>query len=153
MTRQIMCLSPGKVARPLSEEKCSAATRPQSHKVCKTQECSTLYKIDHEGDLDDHYWRLSMWTPVMFLATTCCCCRMRSNTMQCFSLKLKKQWQRKFLTMKNIRSQQMEVYFISWWLWFTKISLGLGYAVWNKWQKTKWNEASQAVDWAACRLA
>lgn len=91
MTRQIMCLSPGKVARPLSEEKCSAATRPQSHKVCKTQECSTLYKIDHEGDLDDHYWRLSMWTPVMFLATTCCCCRMRSNTMQCFSLKLKKQ--------------------------------------------------------------
>ena len=103
MTRQIMCLSPGKVARPLSEEKCSAATRPQSHKVCKTQECSTLYKIDHEGDLDDHYWRLSMWTPVMFLATTCCCCRMRSNTMQCFSLKLKKQWQRKFLTMKNIR--------------------------------------------------
>ena len=46
----------------------------------------------------------------------------------------------------------MKAYFISWWLWFTKISLGLGYAVWNKWQKTKWNEASRAVDWAA-RLA
>ena len=79
MTRQIMCLSPGVVARPMSEEKCSAATRPQSSKVCKTQECSTLFKIDHEGDLDDHYWRLSMWTPVRFLATACCCCKITNN--------------------------------------------------------------------------
>ena len=65
MTRQVLCLSAGVVARPIDEAKCSSATKPQSHKVCNTKDCVTsLYPIYREGE--DYYWRLMIWTPVGF---------------------------------------------------------------------------------------
>lgn len=68
MTRQVQCLSGGEVTKPVDEAQCLAATRPQSRRVCKIQDCvTTLYAIHQDGAELDYYWRLTMWTPVSLL--------------------------------------------------------------------------------------
>lgn len=66
MTRQVMCLSGERIAKQVDEAQCSAITRPQSRRVCKTTDCkTTLYSLDKGEDAQvGYYWRITMWTPV-----------------------------------------------------------------------------------------
>lgn len=68
MTRQVMCLTLSKKLIPeqVDDARCSAITRPQSRRVCKTTDCkTTLYSLYKGGDAQaGYYWRITMWTPV-----------------------------------------------------------------------------------------
>ncbi|XP_074610402.1 A disintegrin and metalloproteinase with thrombospondin motifs 20-like isoform X2 [Acropora palmata] len=67
MTRQVMCLTLSKKLIPeqVDDAQCSAITRPQSRRVCKTTDCkTTLYSLYKGGDAQvGYYWRITMWTP------------------------------------------------------------------------------------------